>query len=411
MKKVVVFLILLLIPINVFALSLPDLYSNNVLIYDLESDEVLLEKNSNEKVSIASLTKIMTTITAIENISDVDEEITLTSKMINSVPWYASKAGLNVGDKVTMRDLLYASIIPSGADATYSLAISISGSVEDFVSKMNDLATKLELKDTHFVNVTGLDEEGHYSSADDILILLKYALNNELFKEIYTTKEYTLQNGLEVKATINKYNRTMGLDLSRILGSKTGFTDDAGMCMASLFTSKERDLLAITLGAPYVQGDYYNLRDAITIVNFIDKNYKDVVLSSKEDLIKILKVKNSKTTQYLVYPEHDVTKYLPIDYDPDDIKVEYSGKELLSYKDKVGESIGSIKYYYQNKLVKEENVILKEELKMDAAKVIKSNWLWFILLLTVLIFILLKIRRIVRRMIRKKRRKNIRNRR
>ena len=171
------FFILLLVPINVFALSLPDLYSNNVLIYDLENNEVLLEKNSNEKVSIASLTKIMTTITAIENISDVNEEITLTSKMINSVPWYASKAGLKVGDVVTYKDLLYASIIPSGADATYSLALSISGSVEDFVSKMNELASKLELKNTHFVNVTGLDEEGHYSSANDILIMLKYALN------------------------------------------------------------------------------------------------------------------------------------------------------------------------------------------------------------------------------------------
>lgn len=409
MKKLVLFLILLLIPLNVFALSLPDLYSNNVLIYDLENDEVLLEKNSNEKVSIASLTKIMTTITAIENISDVNEEITLTSMMINSVPWYASKAGLKVGDVVTYKDLLYASIIPSGADATYSLAISISGSVEDFVSKMNDLASKLELKDTHFVNVTGLDEEGHYSSANDILIMLKYALNNELFKEIYTTKEYTLKNGLEVKTTIDKYNRTMGLDLSRIEGSKTGFTDEAGMCMSSLFTSKERNFITITLGAPYVQGNYYNIRDALTIINFVDNNYKDVVLSDEEDLIKILKVKNSKTTQYLVYPEHNVTKYLPIDYNPDDIKIEYIGKDELSYKDKLGDIIGTINYYYKDELVKKEDVIVNEEFKMDISKVLKSNWLWVLLALIVITFILLKIRRLLRRAIRKQRRKRIRH--
>lgn len=410
MKKVILFLVLLLIPLNVFALSLPELYSNNILIYDLENDEVLLEKNSSEKVSIASLTKIMTTITAIENIRDFDEEIILTSEMINSVPWYASKAGLKVNDQVTYRDLLYASIIPSGADATYSLAISLTGSVQDFVSKMNTLATKLELQNTHFVNVTGLDEEGHYSSAYDILIMLKYALNNELFREIYTTREYTLKNGLELKSTINSYNRTMGLDLSRIIGSKTGFTDEAGMCMSSLFTSKERDLIAITLGAPYVQGNYYNLRDAVTIINFVDNNYKNIVLSSKEDLIKILKVKNSKTTQYLVYPEKNVSKYLPIDYSVEDIKVDYVGKDALSYKDKKGDIIGTIEYYYQNELVKKEDVILDEELKMDVLKVVKTNWLWLLLGLLIIVFILLKIRQMIRRMIRKKRRKSIRNR-
>lgn len=411
MKKVVLLLVLLLIPINVFALSLPELHSNNVLIYDLDNNEILLEKNSNEKVSIASLTKIMTTITAIENINDFDEEITLTSEMINSVPWYASKAGLKVGDVVTFKDLLYASIIPSGADATYSLAISLTGSVDSFVAKMNDLATKLELQNTHFVNVTGLDEEGHYSSANDILVILKYALNNELFKEVYTTREYTLLNGLKVSSTIDKYNRTMGLDLSRIEGSKTGFTDEAGMCMSSLYTSKEHSLIAVTLGAPYVQGNYYNLRDAVTIINFIDNNYKDIVIAKDKDLVQILKVKNSKTTQYLVYPEKDVTKYLPVDYNPDDIKVEYSGKDSLSYKDKEGDIIGTIKYYYKDELVKEENVILKEDLKMDVLKVVKSNWLWCLLGLIVIIFILLKIRQKIRRIIRKKRRKSIRNRR
>lgn len=411
MKKVVLFLILFLIPINVFALGLPDLYSNNVLIYDLTDNEVLQEKNSDEKRSIASLTKIMTTITAIENIDDIDEEITLTSEMINSVPWYASKAGLKVGDVVTYKDLLYASIIPSGADATYSLAISLSGSVSNFVDKMNDKCGAIGCISTHFVNVTGLDEEGHYSSAKDILTILKYALNNPLFKEIFTTKEYTLSNDLEVKSTVDKYNRSMGLDISRIIGSKTGFTDDAGMCMASFFTSNEHNIIAITLNAPYVERNYYNLRDAVTIINFVDKNYKNVVIAKQKELVKILKVKNSKTTQYLVYPENDVYNYLPIDYNTDYIKVEYSGKEELSYRDKKNDLIGTIKYYYQDKLVKEEKVILNEELKMDVLKVIKSNWLWCLLGLVVIIFILLKIRQKIRRIIRKKRRKSIRNRR
>ena len=180
-KLIILFLTFIMIcPLDIFALEYPEINSKITEIYDLTNKEVVYEIDSNKQASIASLTKIVTTITAIESISNLDEKVTITQDMLDTVRWDASKAGLKAGDKLTYKDLLYASMLPSGADATNSIAILSSGSIDNFVSKMNKLVTKLGLKNTHFVNVTGLDAEGHYSTAEEkkkILqewILVKY---------------------------------------------------------------------------------------------------------------------------------------------------------------------------------------------------------------------------------------------
>ena len=202
MKRIFIILILFF-PIIVNALDFPETYSDSLIIYDLTDDNIIYSVSENSKRSIASLTKIATTITAILNIKDLSEKVTITKEILDTVRWDASRAGLKVGDIVTYEDLLYASILPSGADATNALAISLFDSIDNMVFKMNELARSLNMNDTSFVNTTGLDAENHYSTANDVLTLLKYALNNKLFKKIYTTKEYTLTNGLVVKSTIN----------------------------------------------------------------------------------------------------------------------------------------------------------------------------------------------------------------
>ena len=268
----------------------------------------------------------MTTIVAIESINNLDDKITYTNEMASQVRWDASIAGLKVGETYTYRDLLYASILPSGADATTALAISLQGSIDSFVSKMNELATKLKMTNTHFVNVTGLDAEGHYSTAKDILTLLKYSLNNSTFKEIYTTKEYTLTSGLKVKATVK--NPTNNLDTSRILGSKTGFTQDAGLCISALINSNNHDIIIITIGAP-TTGDKYNVLDALELISFIDNNYNNQIIKTTKDIIKTIPVNFSNISSYNITPSKDITYYLPNDYSKEDIKVKYTGLEEL----------------------------------------------------------------------------------
>ena len=272
MKKILLILVCFL-PISVYALDMPDINSEAAIVYDVDEDTVILEKNSEEVRSIASLTKIMTVLTAIENIDDFSETITITREMLYGIYYNASVAGLKVGDTVTYLDLLYAAILPSGADATQVLAYTISGNVDTFVAKMNELALKIGALNTHYVNTTGLDQDGAYSTISDQLLILTYALKNPTFRMIFTTKNYTLTNGLAVESTVNMYNRVLNLDISKIIGSKTGNTNDAGLCIAALFYHEDHEMLLITLGAERIDDVPYNLIDALTLIDTVNTSY------------------------------------------------------------------------------------------------------------------------------------------
>ena len=383
MKKLLLIL-LLIIPINVYCLDYPNINSKTAIIYDLTDEQILYEKDSNKKTNIASLTKIATTITAIENIEDLNKEVIITKEILDTVRWDASIAGLKQGDKVTYEDLLYASILPSGADATNALAISLYGSIDSFVGEMNKLTKKIEMQNTHFINVTGLDAEGHYSTANDIVKLLKYSLKNEIFKEIFTTKEYTLTNGLKVKSTIYSYNNSKS-DTSKILGSKTGFTLGAGLCLASLMTDEGHDILVINLNAERINGVPYNLVDNLELINFIEKNYNSYRLITEDELIKALPVKYSKIDKYEIKTKESIIKYLPSDYDKKNFKIEYNGLNELSYKQNKKDKIGTVKYYYNNELITEEEIVLEEEIDISIPKIIKKNKFIIILISFIII--------------------------
>lgn len=287
MKKILL-LFVCFFSIVVNALDMPEINSASAIVYDMDRDTVILDKNSREIRSVASLTKIMTVLTAIENIDDFNKSVTITNEMLAGIYWNASVAGLKPGDTVTYMDLLYAAILPSGADATQVLAYIVSGNVSDFVVKMNELATRIGALNTHYVNTSGLDQEGGYSTAYDQVLILSYALENPVFKTIYTTKNYTLTNGLEVEATVNQYNKLLNLDTSKIIGSKTGNTGDAGLCMSALFYHEDHEMLLITLGAEVIEEVPYNLVDALTLIDVVNENYvipvEEVATLKEEDV-------------------------------------------------------------------------------------------------------------------------------
>lgn len=361
--------------VNVQALELPELYSSKVLLYDPESKEILYDKGGDEVSNIASLTKIMTTITAIEHIDDLDEMVSIGMDVLREIPYDASVAGLKNGDKVTMRDLLYASILPSGADATTALAHKIAGSTKEFVEMMNETATKLGLQNTHFANVTGYDIPNHYSTPREVLKILEYALENSLFEEIYKTRRYELTNGLVVHSTLNTYNRYMNLDLSDILGSKTGYTGDAGMCMSALFKTGGKEFILITLGAPYSYTTPYNLKDTVTVKKYLDDNYANEILFEKEREVTRIAVTGSLEEEYIVEVPNDIRDYVEKNYTEDDLRVEFDGVATLSYKNRPGERLGEVRYYYKDELVAQEDIFLEEELHFSFEKFVRSHTL------------------------------------
>ncbi len=308
MRKVIV-LLFIFWPLNVYASTLvfPEINSLHAIIYDLTSDEVIYEKQAYEETSVASLTKILTTITAIEKISDLNESVVITSNMLDGIYWNASRAGLKVGDIVTYQDLLYATILPSGADAAQVLAMALSGDITSFVRDMNNLAKNIGMNNSNFVNITGLDADNHYSTAQDIALLLDYALENPIFKNVYTTKTYTLTNGLVVNSTLNLYEEKFNLDTSRILGSKTGTTDRAGLCLSSLIDFENHEMVVITLNAPLNTGD--NVIDSLNLINFLDNNYtipKPIIDNyqeevSNETILPVINDTNITKFNYQIY--------------------------------------------------------------------------------------------------------------
>lgn len=372
MKKIIL-LIILLLPINIKALTYPELHYENTIIYDITENQVLYEKNSEQQRAIASLTKLMTIITAIEYTEDQTKTITYTEEMKSNVAWYASIAGLTVGQTYTFEDLLYGAMLPSGADATVALAISTSGSLDNFIKDMNTLAQKIGMTNSNFVNVHGLDEVNHLSTAKDVSKLLSYSLKNELFKKVYTTKEYTMSSGKKLTSTVLKQGIKYNLDTTKILGSKTGFTANAGLCISVLLNDENHEIIIITLGAPSNENIPYNVTDALELIEFITSNYNYQTIIKPSDYKEKLKVNLSKTNTYKISSTKEIKLYLPNDYNKEDIKIEYLGPKELSYKDKKGTQIGELNYYYKDKLLNKENIYLTTNIEPSYKKIIIAN--------------------------------------
>ncbi len=376
MKKFryIILTICLFLPSLVYALEIDGLNSKNVIVYNIDNNKIIYEKNGDKEVPIASLTKIMTTIVSIEEIKDLKETVVITSEMLKGIPWDATVAGLKVNDKVTYEDLLYSSMIPSGADATQALAISLTGSIDNFVKLMNKKAKDLNLAHTNFVNTTGLDIDNHYSSVKDVLTLLNYSLKNSTFKKVYETKYYTTSNNIELKSTLSHYNEYLNYDLSFIKGSKTGYTDDAGLCLSTESLIDGANIITVTTGADYTYDGYYNnMKDIKKIYSALKENYTNQVVIEEANVLEKIKTKNAKEDIVIINSPKDIKVYTEKPFEKDKVKIEYDGIKEVSYKTKKGTKIGTIKVYYKNELIDEVDAITSEDLHFSLFKFIKNN--------------------------------------
>lgn len=337
-----------------------DITSKNVILYNMNDNEVIYEKNSNEKVEIASLTKIMTAIVAIEKSDDLNKQVVIDNRTLKGIEDYA-QAGFKVGDKVSIMDLLYGVLLPSGADAVNAIAINAFGGKAKFVSLMNEEAKKIGLKDTEFDNPIGMDSKNNYSTASDLGKLLSYALKNDTFKKVYTTKRYKIDSlNLNLKSTLLTYGKTMNVD--NIKGAKSGFTDGAGLCLASIANYSDVNYMLVVLGAsPTVKSNA--VRDSLEIYNYYDKNYGYKKVIKEGQLLKKIKVKWGKKKIYEAKSDKDVSKYLKKSISTDDLSYDYKGLEEINYKNKKGDKLGVVDVKYNDKLLVSYDVYLNEDLK------------------------------------------------
>ena len=362
MKKIIGCLLSFFITINVSAL---EINSSNYVLYNLNEDKVILEKDKDEQISVASLTKIMTVIFALENINNLDEKLVITSNDFKALyEQDAATAGLYVGEIVTYRNLLYCTLLASGAECAQALANNISGDIDSFVELMNVKAQELDLEKTHFENVIGLDSDNHHSSVQDIANLLKYALKNKEFMDIFKSKEHIVNNGdLTLKSTFWSTAANYNYDMDYVIGAKTGYTDNAGKCLASVATDKTNsiDYLLVTCGADTTTDDAYHVKDAYNIYNYYFANYKYQTLVNSNDVIVTLNAKYSKEKEIGFYANKDITCYLNNDYDKDLINIKYDGIDTITYKNKKGDKLGTISIYFDNELIDTIDIVLDDE--------------------------------------------------
>lgn len=234
-----------------------DVSAHAAVLIESSSGEIIFEKNAQEKLPMASTTKIMTAIAALENAKP--EEIVKVSGKACGVE--GSSIYLVPGEELTMEQLLYALMLESANDAAAAIAIAVSGSIDAFADLMNETAARIGLTDSHFTNPHGLDNEMHYTTAADLAKLTAYAMQNEAFRKIVSTQKYTIPtaDGTGIRVLLN-HNKLLKLS-DDVVGVKTGFTRHSGRCLVSAAERDGVSVIAVTLNAPDDWQDHINLHE------------------------------------------------------------------------------------------------------------------------------------------------------
>ena len=334
-----------------------EISAKSAILYEPVTKRIVFEKNAYEKLPMASTTKIITAITAIENMNIND--VVTTSKRASLVE--GSSIWLEEGEKLSLLDMLYGLMLSSGNDA--AIAIAEHKGYEDFIKLMNETVVKAGAYNTCLKNPNGLDEEGHFTTAYDLALISAYAMKNEVFRQIVSTKEKQIPwQGHQWMRTLKNHNKMLRI-YDGANGIKTGFTKKDGRCLVSSAERNGIELVCVTLNAPDDWNDHKNLLD----LGFGTFENKKVGIECKNAEIMLGKKQN-----VLLYPTEEV--YIPV-MKNDSIKIKYNTPEKLTAPVKINQGVGSAEIYLNNKLVKSVEMCAKEEISVDYLSKFKYEFL------------------------------------
>ena len=318
----------------------------------VNNNSVVFEKNSDTRMSMASTTKIMTTLITLEHSQSDNKEVTFTKNMIAE----GSSMYLKEGYKLRLSDLATGMMTVSGNDAANAAAISIAGSIENFSKMMNDKAKQIGMESTNFVTPSGLDDENHYSTARDMAYLMAYAMTNDNFADLTSKKNVKVDfiSPDDMSITYGNHNKLLSL-YDYCNGGKTGYTKKSGRC---LVTSAEKDgvkLIAVTLNAPDDWNDHINMYNygfsKLTAVNGVDKNYSidaDVV-GGEKNTVKVKPVKS--------------VDYVKSDSDTGEVTRKVIMDNFLYAPIEKGQVVGTVQYYINDKKLCEVPLIAESQIE------------------------------------------------
>lgn len=389
-----------------------DTVSKAVYLLNLDTDIAVYEKNSNERLFPASTTKIMTYIVTVENVKDIkNTKVVVEKEILDRLTGTGSSlSGLEqfVGQAVTVYDLLNCLMIKSGNDAALLLADFVgNGSVQSFVDMMNEKAKKLECKNTHFVNPHGLHDEDHYTTAEDLAKITKYAQTLPEFNEISNTVSTYLSVDAEKQYPLITTNYL--IDEKRggdyyypyAKGIKTGTTDEAGYCLVSTASNSGYTYLCVVLGAPSIDAmgneieENGAMKDTAAMYDWAFKNLQLKSVIDEQTPVCEIPIElawNQDTVQLI--PQGSFSTILPADIENSSIDIVTDVPDSLTAPVIEGNVIGTATVSYANQELTKVNLIAGETVERSkilffldtAKKILRSKWMILAITIVVVLF-------------------------
>ncbi len=388
-KKIISFLLILTLFSSFLTINSQALYNSSVelnadivLLASIDDGTVLLAKNNDKRTPPASLTKIVTATLALQHFTDLDQIIEADETSIMEISGTgSSNANIQVGEKMSVRDLLYCLLVHSANEAANILGTQVAGSIADFVKMMNEYVKSIGCKNTHFVNCHGLDDEEQYTTADDMLLITLKALEYPVFKEITSTTKYTVP---KTNMSDERYLYTTNWMMNPghpsyyyeyVSGVKTGTTTRAGRCIVSTASKDGYNYIGIVMGAKNEDSDENEaLLECKRIFQWAFENIKLSTVVSSTTTVTVVDVELNWDTDHLrLVPASDLSLLVPTGNDAGSVMVkvlEDQTPKTVSAPIKQGDVLGKAQVLYADEEIATIDLVAAET-------VTRSPLLWF----------------------------------
>lgn len=411
LKIILVFCILFIqiLCCSAFASELP-IDSEAAILIETNSQIVLYEKNSKEKMYPASTTKIMTAILVIEN-CNLDDIVTVSASSLKSIPDGYVVGGIYEGEQLTVSDLLYELLLKSANDVAVVLAEHVSGSVEEFAKLMNEKAKELGCTNTNFVNPNGIHDENHYSTADDLSIIAKYCMNNETFRTIVSTPKASLPKTNKYNFTDRTFSNTNELIIPNgkyyyeyATGIKTGYTKEAKSCLIASAEKDDMNLISVVLGGnSSANGKDTRFVDTTTLFEYGFNNFEHTEFKKANEIIETIEIENAtKETKELQLKIKDSLEALHTkNFDFENLKPEITLNDNILAPIEKDTVLGTVSYNV-------DGITYKSELLANSYVEKQTYYLIFIIIGILILILGITIILIIKNLTKKKRKVRIR---
>ena len=356
--------------------KIPNINSPSAILIDLKTGKILYEKNIDEKMYPASLTKVMTAIIVLEK-CDLNEIATVSYDAVMNLSSGYVAANLQIGEEFTVEQMLYVMMVGSSNDAAIVLAEHVSGSIEEFSKLMNEKALELGCASTNFVNPNGVHNENHYSTARDLSIIARYAMNNKTFRQLVSTTSYKLpktdkyENEDRLFTTtnalliVNNNSRADNYYYKYATGIKTGFTTPAKNCLIASSNKNGFELLTVVLGAGQnEEGLSSRYIDTINLLEYGYENYTIREVVKKDGVVQSTNIKNATrdTKKLDAIVQNEISVLIKTEYKNMALLPEVNLNSNLKAPIKKGDIIGNVKYTVEG-IEYTENLIASNDVK------------------------------------------------